>query len=145
MMMVDAELVAAKLAELDHRRERIFQHTPDSAEALSQQEDTLDLLSFNLMLAIQACLDVASHLIADKGWQPTSTLAESIGRLQEHGVIDLETCRELQQAVGLRNLVAHVYARVDPAKLYDAALRAPSTFEGFSEQLSCWVGRQEEL
>jgi hypothetical protein len=73
--MVDLDLIAAKLAELADRVARVRKHRPASAEVLAADRDALDLVSFNLMLAVQSCLDVASHLIADEGWPPARDLA----------------------------------------------------------------------
>jgi len=68
--MVDADVIAAKLGELADRVGRVRQHRPADADALAADRDALDLVSFNLMLAVQACTDIASHLIADEGWPP---------------------------------------------------------------------------
>ena len=85
--MVDESVVAAKLAELAARIERVRVCCPETAEALARDRDALDLVSFNLMLAVQACLDLASHVIADSGWTPGTSLAGSFRRLAEHGVL----------------------------------------------------------
>jgi uncharacterized protein YutE (UPF0331/DUF86 family) len=79
--MVDADLIAAKLGELAHRTARVREHCPEDASKLAADADALDLVSFNLMLAIQICLDVASHVIADEGWPPATDLAGSFRRL----------------------------------------------------------------
>jgi uncharacterized protein YutE (UPF0331/DUF86 family) len=36
-------------------------------DELASDRDALDLVAFNLMLAVQAACDPASHLIADEG------------------------------------------------------------------------------
>lgn len=89
--MVDADIVAVKLAEIADRLERVRMRCPADADALATDRDALDLVSFNLILAIQAALDIASHLIADEGWPTAATLAESFVRLHEHRVISAET------------------------------------------------------
>jgi uncharacterized protein YutE (UPF0331/DUF86 family) len=33
----------------------------------------VDLVSFNLVLAVQSCSDIASHIIADEGWPAAQT------------------------------------------------------------------------
>lgn len=56
---MNRDIVAAKLAELADRIHRVRTHVPASADDLANSRDTLDLVSFNLMLAVQACADVA--------------------------------------------------------------------------------------
>jgi len=119
--MVKIDLVAAKLAQLADRISRIELHRPSSAEALAADRDALDLLSFNLLLSVRVCADIASHIISDEGLLPAGNLAQSFVRLQEHGVIGQATVGPIQRAVGLRNVVAHGYERVDrsgPSRIF---------------------------
>ncbi len=55
--MVDADLVVAKLAELRKRIDRVRAHSPGDQAALAADVDALDLVSFNLLLCVQAALD----------------------------------------------------------------------------------------
>lgn len=47
--MVDRDVIAAKLAELADRIERVRGHRPADAEALAADRDAFDLVSFNLL------------------------------------------------------------------------------------------------
>ena len=140
--MVDADVLAAKLAELADRVDRIRTHRPADAQALADDWDVLDLVSFNLMLAVQACTDIASHLIADEGWPPAKDLADAFHRLHEHGVIAEETSQALALATGLRNIVAHVYAQADPGLVFRAASSGLEDLERFSREIAAWVQEQ---
>ena len=111
--MVDADVIAAKLADLADRIDRVRTHRPTDAEILGEDRDVLDLESFNLMLAVQACTDVASHLIADEGWPPATDLAEAFRRLHEHGVISRQTSEALAR-VGLAPLLGSQYREASP-------------------------------
>lgn len=139
--MVNRDLLAAKLAELAERRERVRSHVPGAPEALAQDRDALDIVAFNLMLCVQACCDVASHLIADEGWASAQTLAQGFARLQEHGVITPKTSESLKRAVGLRNVVAHGYVGIDVEACYRAATAGLSDLEAFAQEVSAWAQR----
>jgi len=140
--MVDPDVVAGKLAEVAERIEQLRRHRPETAEKLVADHDTRDLVSFNLMLAVQAALDLASHLIADEGWPAADTLREGFQRLAEHGVIAPETAEVLGQAAGLRNVIAHGYAGANPKQIHEGALRAPADFERFSREVSRWLSQR---
>lgn len=139
--MVDVNVLAEKLKQLSRSVARVRAHCPANPEALADDEDALDLVSFNLLLSIQACLDLASHLIADEGWEPAATAREAFERLGARGVLSGETARSLGQAVGLRNLVAHGYAGVDPAQVHAAATKGLADLERFAGEVSAWVER----
>ncbi|CAN5418945.1 DUF86 domain-containing protein [soil metagenome] len=137
--MVDRNVVAAKLTALAERTARVRLHTPDNQAALAANLDALELVSFNLMLAVQCCIDIAAHLIADQDWTPTGTLGEAFGRLSEHGVITVATRDALKRAVGLRNVVAHAYGAVDPALVHRAATAGLADLDTFARELSTWL------
>jgi uncharacterized protein YutE (UPF0331/DUF86 family) len=139
--MVDTDVLAAKLAELADRVARVREHRPASSKDLAADRDAFDLVSFNLMLAVPSCTDIAGHLISDEGWPPAKDLADAFHRLQENGVISDETSAALARATGLRNIVAHVYAQADPALVFEAATTGLDDLERFSREIARWAKR----
>ncbi len=142
--MVDPDIVAGKLAELAHRIERVIENRRDTAEALGADENSLDVVSFNLMLAVQACADIASHLIADEGWTTPPNLAQSFVSLREHGVITDETAKTLGRAVGLRNVVAHAYGQINTAAVHRAATDGIGDLQRFAAEVARWLSARSE-
>jgi len=137
--MVNRSLLAAKLAELQDRMDRVRSHTPAAAGQLKSCRDALDIVSFNLMLCVQVCADIASHLIADERWPSARSLAESFTRLEQHGVISAASAAALKQAVGLRSVVAHGYAQVDVEACFRAATTGLLELNEFARHVSQWA------
>lgn len=143
--MVDRGVITAKLAELSDRMARVQKFRPENAEKLADDRQAQDLVSFNLMLAVQSCLDIASHLIADEAWPPAPDLATSFRRLREHRVIDGDTAAALGRAAGLRNVIAHVYGEVDTELLFAAATDGLEDLERFASQVAAWTQSRDPL
>jgi uncharacterized protein YutE (UPF0331/DUF86 family) len=139
--IVNRDVVAAKLAELARRTERARKHVKPTSAELAADADALDLVAFNLMLAVQTCADIASHMIADSGWPSTRTFAESFGRLHEHGVLTRPTSDALARAAGLRNIVAHGYAGVDVSLVHAAATSGLRDLDAFAREVGEWIAR----
>ena len=137
--MVRVDVVTSKLAELEARLARVRLHTPSTAAALRDDQDALDLVSFNLMLCVQSAADVASHVVSDEGWRPAATLADAFDRLGEHGVISAATARAMARAAGLRNVVAHGYASVDVTLVFAAASAGVTDLEAFAGEVARWL------
>jgi uncharacterized protein YutE (UPF0331/DUF86 family) len=140
--MVNRNLLAAKLAELSDRIARARKHCPPTPEELRADRDALDLVSFNLMLAVQSCADLASHLIADEEWPAAASLAEAFERLHERGVLLPATAMALGRAAGLRNIVAHGYGGVDAAIVPGAVRGGLVQLEAFSREVAAWAASQ---
>jgi len=139
--LVKKDLVAAKLAELAERAARVRAKCPASVQALAADLDALDIVSFNLMLAVQLCADIAAHVTTDERWLPAKSLAEGFTRLEENGVLEASTAERLRRAVGLRNVVAHGYGRVDAFLVFAAATEGLSDFSNFAREVATWLAK----
>jgi uncharacterized protein YutE (UPF0331/DUF86 family) len=140
--VVRLELVQRKLAELDARVARVRAHRRASPDELASDRDALDLVAFNLMLAVQAACDVAAHLIADEGWTAPPTAAECFHQLAAHQVIATATATALRRATGFRNVVAHGYAGIDVTATYAASTAGLEDLDRFAREVATWlVGR----
>ena len=137
--MVNRNLLSSKLAELADRVNRIRSLGKLSVEELTANRDAFDLASFNLMLAVQVCADIAAHLIADERWPAAKNLVEGFTRLEEQGVVSASVAQALRKAVGLRNVVAHGYARVDPTAIHSAATNGLADLELFAQGVASWA------
>ncbi|HEX2224225.1 MAG TPA: DUF86 domain-containing protein [Thermoanaerobaculia bacterium] len=140
--MVDANVITAKLRDLADSVARVRLHCPADPAVLADDRDVLDLVSFNLMLAVQACSDIASHLIADQGWPPPRNIAEGFRQLHEQGVLSEPVAAALGRAVSLRNVIAHGYSKADYLRIHHAAVHGPADLERFAAEVSAWVSRR---
>jgi len=137
--MVDLNVVAAKLAEISARLARIRSLCPADEKAMAGDQDALELVSFNLILVIQACLDISSHIIADQGWRSAGTLVESFVRLHEHKVISAETLAGIRPGARLRNILTQMDSTVDATKVHRAATLGLVELERFAAEVGAWV------
>lgn len=140
--MVQLEIAQRKLAELDARAARVRAHRRATVAELAADRDALDLVAFNLMLAVQAASDLASHLIADESWTAPPTVAECFDRLAEQQVVTAATAAAMRRAVGFRNVVAHGYAGIDVAATHAAATRGLDDLDRFAREVATWIARR---
>ena len=108
----DVEVVEARLRELSRRLDRVAARKPRSLRQLAADEDLQDILSRNLELAVQACVDVAAHLCGAYGVVP-ATAGEAFEVLGKRGVVSRPLATRLKRTVGFRNVLAHEYVEVD--------------------------------
>jgi uncharacterized protein YutE (UPF0331/DUF86 family) len=117
--VTDAELVARKLAQIEtyvaelRRLARLDEIARDVRERR--------FVEHTLQMAIQAALDVASHIVSDERLGEPRTNQELFDLLASAGWIAVEQAVILRRAVGFRNVVVHGYAAVDPEIVRDVA------------------------
>lgn len=83
-----------------------------------ESEDTQDLLSFRIQQAIENCIGIASHIIANESLGAINTAKTSFELLSKNNIISQEVAIKLGQAVGMRNVIVHQYDEVDLEKLF---------------------------
>ena len=117
--MVDRDVLARKLALASARLGDLDELLAQPKSAFLDERRDRDLAAFYFQLAVQECVDLASHWVADADWTPPDTAGSAFDTLADHRVIDRDLATLLRQAVGLRNLIAHGYGTLDPGRFYD--------------------------
>src|SRR5262245_49908569 len=134
--VVNQNLVAAKLLELDDRIGRIQSRCPPAVIEFGSDRDAIDVVSYNVMLAVQSCADIASHIIAGQRWPAATSLAGAFARLCDQNVISERTADALCRATALRNFIAHGYACLDPARIHTAGRSLVTDMEAFAGEIA---------
>ncbi len=80
---MDKEIISAKLESLRRCIKRIKDKTPANAAVLLEDNDIQDIISVNLERAVQLCVDIASHIIAESEMPAPATMAESFEQLRK--------------------------------------------------------------
>jgi uncharacterized protein YutE (UPF0331/DUF86 family) len=109
--VTDADLLAKKLAFVescvaDLRRLAVVE---DIASDVKERR----FVEHTLQLAIQACLDAASHVVSDERLGEPKTNQELFRLLEQAGRISKDLSQKLRAAAGFRNILVHGYADVD--------------------------------
>ncbi len=106
--MPDRDVVLAKVATIQKCLERIQEVTsldPASLDDINRQ----DIFVLNLQRAIQASIDLASHIVASEGLGLPETVRDNFALLRDKKVIDPETASKMEKMTGFRNIAIHDY------------------------------------
>ncbi len=115
--MTDAELIAKKLAFIETCITELRSLArPDRVEHDVRERR---FVAHTLQIAIQACQDVASHVVSEERLGEPRTNQELFDLLASAGWIDPRLARELRRAIGFRNVLVHGYTAVDPHVVRD--------------------------
>ena len=136
--MTDQDLIAKKLAFIetclgDLRR----QARPD---LLSADVRELRFVEHTLQVAIQAALDVASHIVSDNRLGEPRTNRELFDLLGRHGWLSPVLADVLRDMGGFRNVLVHGYAEVDVNVVRDVLDHHLPDFEAFVAAIRQRIG-----
>jgi uncharacterized protein YutE (UPF0331/DUF86 family) len=109
--MTDAELVAKRLALIESLLREL--QTLARPERIAEDVREERFVEHTLQLAVQAAIDVASHVVADERLGEPATNQALFTLLAKNGWLSPALGDRLAQAAGFRNVLVHGYASVD--------------------------------
>ena len=82
--------LASKLAAVRDAVARIADVLPGTSEEFRSDRTIREVVTLNLFLALQDCIGLATHWLADAGWEVPQSYGEVFRVLGERGVLDQE-------------------------------------------------------
>ena len=132
----DKKVLELKLDSFHRCVKRIEEKNLEVGDRLSSDFDLQDIVSFNLERAVQQCVDIAAHILADYD-QPRGQAAASLFEdLALMGHISKELSQKLAKAAGFRNLLVHRYASIDWNRVAAVIPYELIIFRQFSEAIT---------
>jgi len=129
--LVNTTVVLRKISQIRQRLTRLKDKKDVSVARLRSDPDTQDIVLHNLQLAIQGCVDIGSHIIADEGWGIAGSFSEIFYILQEKKVLGPVLTDKMIAMVGFRNLLVHEYETIRFDLVYDILQTHLSDIEEF--------------
>jgi uncharacterized protein YutE (UPF0331/DUF86 family) len=109
--VTDIELLEKKLAFIETCVHQLRQLSrPERIEHDIREQR---FIAYTLQIAIQAALDIASHIVSDGRLGEPRTNQELFALLQQDHWLSPELTQTMHKMVGFRNIVVHGYQSVD--------------------------------
>ncbi|MBI1953333.1 MAG: DUF86 domain-containing protein [Candidatus Omnitrophica bacterium] len=116
--MVNPEIIVSRLSRLREYIGYLKRLRRLSYQKLANDPFLRASLERYLHLAIECCLDMGNHLIADRGLRKAEEYQEIFLILGEAKILPKPFAKRIAPMGGFRNILVHDYLRVDPRKVY---------------------------
>jgi uncharacterized protein YutE (UPF0331/DUF86 family) len=143
--MVKVDTVLARLEALNQYLSELEQFRPLSREAFMGDLRNYRTVERGFQLAIQATLDIASHVLAADFPQRPSGYREVIEALGEVGVLPQEFAARFAGVASFRNILIHEYLKVDLDIVYDRLQDNLDDFGLFGRYITEYLRRSGAL
>jgi uncharacterized protein YutE (UPF0331/DUF86 family) len=94
--VVDRVILEKRLLKLERTIHKLRGLSQVSWERFMEGEGIRDRAERNLQTAIQVCIDMGSHIIADSGHRPPSSYADVFNVLREEGLLEESLASRLE-------------------------------------------------
>ena len=111
-MVVDRQILENLLNKLQKTISKL-ERMEFSPEEFAENEDIQDLVDRRLQVAIECCIDMATHLASGLNLPGQDTAGEVFKLLAEEKILDRKLSEKLSEACGLRNILVHEYLTIN--------------------------------
>lgn len=140
--MVDAVLVKRLLSDLREKKKLLERRRIKDLAAFRADPFLHNAVQHILEIMVEIIVDIGNHIIADEGWPMPSSNREIFETLEQKGVISADMMRLARKMVGFRNIVVHMYEKVDLEDVFTIYRRHLKDFEKFAVEIETFIGKQ---
>lgn len=144
-MAIDIKTVLNLLEYLDAEI-RVIEKSKVTREALNEEENSVftDATKHRVQVAVEIVMNLAEHIVAGLNLGKPEFARELFPLLVKEGIIDEELSEKLQKAVGLRNILVHMYREVDLGILADSATVGLNDLRVFAKAVNEFLEKQQK-
>lgn len=117
--MVDPKRVRSKFGTLEADLSDLAVRQDVGKQEYRTDRDIQAIVERRFQTAIQACLDVAAHVVAAEGYREPADYGDLFRILEEEGVVSSNVAERMVEMAGFRNVLAHEYATIDHDRVYE--------------------------
>jgi uncharacterized protein YutE (UPF0331/DUF86 family) len=88
-----------------------------------------------LQILIELCIDIANHLISDKGMRLPTGYADTFKVLAENRIISKNLFKTMEKMAKFRNVVVHQYEKIEPLIVVSILHKNLDDFEKYKKAI----------
>jgi uncharacterized protein YutE (UPF0331/DUF86 family) len=99
-----------------------------------------DIIEREFEKAIQDCIDIGARIISEKDFPSADTYGEIFEVLYKENVIDYNICEKMKELTGFRNVLVHIYRKIDNNEVLRHLKESLEFIEKFSYKIKEYIG-----
>lgn len=103
----------------------------------------LSSIKYNLIVAIQGCIDICNHIVAKKGGRAPLDYGDCFKLMAELGILEGNLSDRLVQMAKFRNLLIHLYCEVDNERVYQILNENLLDIEKFLDAIGSFLKQEK--
>lgn len=118
-MDFDQEVIEARIVIIEDNLDKLAQIPQTDFDQFVQDFRNVEAAKHLLQTAIEAMVDICSHLVARLRLQVPGNGTKLVQALAEANLLPAENVPKYTKMIRFRNLVVHLYAEVDDRQIYE--------------------------
>ena len=137
--MVDRDLVLRKISELDEYQNQVQEFKGITVKQYREDWKKQRIVERTLQMMIETCLDIANHIVADRGYRVPVSYADIFKVLGENNVLEKKLVDRMEKMAKFRNVLVHQYEKIDSEIIVGLLKKDLKDFDHFSKAVVGFV------
>ncbi len=135
-MKVDKERIIYLIGEIEKALNILEDYKTEKKEEVISDLKALGSIKYYLILAIEACVDIGNHIIAKKHLGVPESYSDCFKVLGDNDIIPKVLSEKLIDMARFRNLLVHLYWKVDDGRIYEILKSELDDINKFIKQIA---------
>jgi uncharacterized protein YutE (UPF0331/DUF86 family) len=118
-MGIDKERLVFLIGEIEKAVAILKSFREEKRKDLISDVRALGSVKYYLILAIEACVDIGNHILAKEHLGVPDSYSDCFKMLGDRGIISRDLSEKLINMAKFRNLLVHLYWKVEDEKIYE--------------------------
>lgn len=140
--MVDKGLINRKIVLLTQLKKELKGYDIKTLAAFKGAPKDQKAVEKLLQELIEICMDIGKHIIADEGFRFPENAKEIFTILNENRVISKKSMAIMHKMVGFRNILVHLYEKIDLEIVYEVYKKHMGDFDSFVSEINSFVNKK---
>ena len=106
------------MGEVNAALHKLVAYADMSEQDFVANAEKLDSAKYNLIVAVEGAMDICNSIVARAGGRAPKDHADCFEVLRELNLLEAEFVERLKRMARFRNLLVHLYWKVDDKKIY---------------------------
>lgn len=143
-MALDRAMIHGRLDIIERNLRFLAEYQAMAAEDFVRSYRDIQAVKYSLLEIIEACIDIASHVLIAEGFERAESYAEMFEILAKRQILSADLAAKLADMSRFRNLLVHSYAKVDDIKVLAFLKAELADVRAFSKAILKRVDREEK-
>jgi uncharacterized protein YutE (UPF0331/DUF86 family) len=135
-MKIDTERITSLIGEIEKATNILDEFAKEDKENILNNQKSLGSIKYFLIIATEACIDICNHIIAKEHIGVPESYSDCFNILCKKGIITKELAAKLIKMAKFRNLLVHLYWKIDDEQIYEILKFELSDFDEFIKQVA---------
>jgi len=143
-MVIDREGIDERLEKIREELDILKKYLPLPIGSYLSDDEKIHASYHCLQVAIQCCLDIANLIIAGEDLGRPKDNVEIFRILSQYDIIPVDVIETYTNLVRFRNILVHVYLKVDPQEVFETLSAKIEDIERFCAFISKYLEGKPE-